>query len=79
MSAKAAIKKHGSTAVDAMMAEFAQLENLSVYKALDPKTLSRKQKIEALRSINLVKEKRDGRLKGRTVADGRPQRSLYTK
>jgi hypothetical protein len=33
----------------------------------------------ALRAINLIKEKRDGRLKGRTVADGRPQRSLYTK
>ena len=34
---------------------------------------------KALRIINLIKEKRDGRLKGRSVADGRPQRELYTK
>jgi hypothetical protein len=36
MSAKAGIKKHGSAAVDAMMADFAQLQYLSVYKPLDP-------------------------------------------
>jgi hypothetical protein len=79
MSAKAGIKKHGSAAVNAMMAEFAQLQNLSVYEPLDPKTLTQKQKRDALRSINLIKEKRDGRLKGRTVADGRPQKVLYQK
>jgi hypothetical protein len=33
----------------------------------------------ALRAISVVKEKRSGRIKGRTVADGRPQRELYTK
>jgi hypothetical protein len=27
----------------------------------------------------MVKEKRCGKIKGRTIADGRPQRSLYTK
>jgi Reverse transcriptase (RNA-dependent DNA polymerase) len=79
MSAKAAIKKHGSAAVDAMMAEFAQLQNFSVYKPLDSTKLTHKKKRSALRSINLIKEKRDGRLKGRTVADGRPQRALYQK
>jgi hypothetical protein len=79
MSAKAAIKMNGSAAVDAMMAEFAQLQNLSVYKPLDPKTLTHKQKRSALRSINLFKEKRNGRLKGSTVADGRPHRALYQK
>jgi hypothetical protein len=29
--------------------------------------------------INVIKEKRCGKIKGRTVADGRPQRKLYTK
>ena len=41
--------------------------------------LSRKQKRMALRAINLIKEKRCGKLKGRTVADGSAQRDLYTK
>jgi hypothetical protein len=79
MSAKTGIKKHGSAAVDAMMAEFVQLQNLHAYKPLYPKKLTYKQKRNALRSINLIKEKRDGRLKGRTVADGRPQILLYQK
>ena len=79
MSAKAGIKKHGKAAEAAMMKEFAQLENLNVYQALDPTTLTPQQKRGALRAINLIKEKRDGQLKGRTVADGRPQRSLYDK
>ena len=41
--------------------------------------MTTKQKRGALRAINLIKKKRDGQLKGRTVADGRPQRSLYDK
>ena len=32
-----------------------------------------------LRTINLIKEERCGKLKGRTVADGSVQRGLYTK
>ena len=61
------------------MAEFSQLEDLDVYEPLDPKHLSRVQKKAALRAINLIKEKRCGRLKGRTVADGRPQKGMYDK
>ena len=40
---------------------------------------SHSQKRSALRAINLIKEKRDGRLKARTCADGRPERKIYTK
>ena len=79
MSAKAGIKKHGRKAEEALMAEFAQLEDLSVFEAIDPTTLTSDQRKGALRSINLIKEKRCGRLKGRAVADGRPQRKLYDK
>ena len=79
MSAKAGIRKHGKTAEAALMAEFAQLEDLSVYQSVDPKKLTREQRMAALRAINLIKEKRDGRLKCRTVADGRSQRTLYDK
>jgi hypothetical protein len=79
MSAKQGIKKHGKAAEAAMMAEFAQLEHLSVYEVVDPNSLTKRQKDEALRAINLIKEKRDGQLKGRTFADGRPQQSIYDK
>ena len=37
------------------------------------------QKREALRAINLIKEKRCGKLKGRTCADGSTQRKHFTK
>ena len=79
MSAKAGIKKHGQVAIDALFEEFFQLHDLGVFLAQDPKKLSRAQKKAALRAINVIKEKRCGRIKGRTVADGRNQRNLYTK
>ena len=79
MTARAGIKKHGKAAEAALMAEFAQLEDMTVYEPIDPATLTKKQRQAALRALNLIKEKRDGRLKGRTVADGRPQRLLYEK
>ncbi len=79
MSEKAGIKKFGRRAEEALMTEFAQLEDLTVFEGLDPSTLMSEQQRTALRAINLIKEKRDGRIKGRTVADGRPQWSLYDK
>jgi hypothetical protein len=79
MTEKAAIRKHGKAAEAALMTEFAQLEDLEVYESLDPASLTRAQRKAALRAINLVKEKRNGTLKGRTCADGRSQRSLYDK
>jgi hypothetical protein len=79
MTATAGIKKHGQKAIDALLKEFCQLDNKSVFAAVDAGTLSAKQKFAALRAINLIKEKRDGTIKGRSYADGRPQRALYTK
>ena len=79
MSAKAGLRKHGKAAEAALMKEFFQLEALDAYEALDASSLTKEQKRLALRAINLIKEKRDGNLKGRTVADGRSQRSLYSK
>ena len=43
MTAKAGIKKHGKAAEAALMAEFAQLEDMSVYEPIDPATLTKKQ------------------------------------
>jgi hypothetical protein len=79
MTAKKGIQKHGQLAIDALFKEFEQLHDLDVFKAQDGKKLTKAQKRGALRAISMVKEKRCGKIKGRTVADGRPQRSLYTK
>ena len=44
----------------------------------DPKTLTDKDIREALPTVNLIKEKRTGKLKGRTCANGSKQH-LYLK
>jgi hypothetical protein len=79
MTATAGIKKHGEKAVNALLMEFCQLDDKEVFKGLMASELTSSQRKEALRAVNLIKEKRDGKLKGRTCADGRSQRSLYTK
>jgi hypothetical protein len=78
MTADAGIKKHGQLAVEALMVEFAQLDGLKVFKGLHPGDLTTGEKREALRAINLIKEKRCGKIKGRTVADGSKQREKYS-
>jgi hypothetical protein len=79
MNEKDGIKKHGEAAIMALFKEFAQLHDKKVFKAIRASDLSKGQKRNALRAINLLKEKRDGSLKGRTCADGRKQRNWYTK
>ena len=79
MSAKAGIKKYGNVAVSAIFQEFLQLHDLDVFDGEDASKLTKSQKQMALRAISVIKEKRCGQIKGRTVADGRSQRSLYPK
>jgi hypothetical protein len=79
MTAKAGIKKHGQVAIDALFNEFSQLHDLTVFHGQNKKGLTRAQKKAALRAINVIKEMRRGKIKGRTVANGRAQKSLYAK
>lgn len=79
MSAQKGIKKHGQAAWDALKKEFEQFKVMEVLEAMDASSLSTEQKAEALAALSVIKEKRDGKLKGRTVADGRPQRAKYSK
>jgi hypothetical protein len=79
MSAKAGIKKHGQVALDALFQEILQLHDLDFFNALVANDITKEQKRGALRAISVIKEKRCGKRKGRTVADGRPQKALYTK
>ena len=46
---------------------------------LNPESLTRSQNKGSLRAIDSIKEKRSGKLKGRTCADGIPQRFYITK
>ena len=78
MSERRDIKKHGEAAVLALFKEFAQLHEKRVFRAIKASELSGEQK-NALHAINLIKEKRNGVLKGRTCADGRKQRRWYSK
>ena len=55
----------------AMLKEYMQLASMEVMRVLRYDDLTHEQKKKALRVINLIKEKRNGILKGRTVADRR--------
>ena len=75
MTANKGIKLFGEKAIAAMFKEYKQLNDLSVLGRLDPTTLSSEQKKKSLRAINLIKEKRCGKIKGRTCADGSSHRN----
>jgi len=77
MSATKGIKIHGQKAIDALMVKFQQLHDMNVFEGMDPTLLSARQKRSALRAINLIKEKRCGKMKGRSVADGSTERKRY--
>ena len=79
MSAKVGIKKHGKVAIEAIFDEFLQFHDLDVFKPRSSSSLTKEQKKAALRAISVIKEKRCGKIKGRTVADGRAQKGLYGK
>ena len=74
MSATAGIRKHGDTARAALLKEAVQLMDEDVFHPFDARNMTEQERIlvlkEALRAVNLIKEKRNGILKGRTCADG---------
>ena len=75
MSAKKGIKLFKERAVAAICKEFKQLDegaipNKPVVLPQDPSKLTREEKSRALEAVNLIKEKRNGKIKGRTCADG---------
>jgi hypothetical protein len=74
MPASKGIKLYGAKAVAAMFKEYKQLDDLEVLGRLNPDSLTHDQKRHALRAVNLIKIKRDGKVKGRTCADGSTQR-----
>ena len=79
MNAKKGIKLFGERAVASMFKEHEQLDKgpmpgKSVFRPISYESLTRKEINEALEAVNLIKEKRDGKNKGRTCANGSKQR-----
>ena len=66
-------------AISAIVNELSQLDELNVFQPMFLKQLTKEQMAKALRSITVIKAKRCGRIKGRTVADGQPQRNYVPK
>ena len=79
MSFKMGLRQHGMEAGRAMLKAFAQIKEKEVFSPIKASSLAPTQRRKALRTINLIKEKRDGVLKGRTCVDGRPQRAYIAK
>ena len=81
MTAKRGIKLFGEKAVAAMVKEFTQLDKGAfpgnpVVGPIDPTILTQEDKIRAMEAVNLIKEKRCGKIKGRTCANGSVQRKF---
>ena len=75
MSAREGLRKFGIRAAEALIIEWKQLDDLNVFEGVHYYTLTNEQRKKALRLVQLIKEKRCGKIKGRTCADGRPQRA----
>ena len=79
MSANEGFKQFGKRAVAAMIKELKQLDDGTMpgkraVAPINPDTLTSDEKMKALDAVNLIKEKRDGSIKGRTCANGAKQR-----
>ena len=79
ISAKRGIKKFDERAVSALVKEFTQLDQVAfpgkaVVEPIEANLLSAEDRASALEAVNIIAEKRCGKIKGRTCTDGSKQR-----
>jgi len=79
MTVRKGIRFYGEAAIIAIFNEYKQLKDLEVFGEIKDEDLTPEVKMNALRAINLIKKKRCGKVKGRTVANGRPQRAYVSR
>ena len=79
MSFREGLRRYGRDAEAALMKEYTQFNDLIVFEPVNALLLTYEQRKQALRAIEIITEKRNGLLKGRTCVDGRPQRPFYDK
>jgi Reverse transcriptase (RNA-dependent DNA polymerase) len=73
------IKEFGEAGIEAVLQELQQLHDRGVLKPIDASSLSREDRERALAYLMFLKQKRDGKVKGRGCADGRKQRQIINK
>jgi hypothetical protein len=74
---KKGLKIFGDRGMEAIRKEMQQFEDVDAAEPVSPQNLTPEQRNKVLEYLMFLKEKRDGRIKGRGCADGRPQR-LWT-
>ena len=79
LSLKAGLKQWGDKATEAVRSEMKQLHFRDTFKPFHWNELTHTQKQTVLESHMFLKEKRDGKIKGRTVAGGNKQRDYISK
>lgn len=79
MSVKKEIERHCEKVIKELLFEYAQLDNNTVFEWMDTSKLTITRKMTTLNLLVLIKEKRDGRIKGRACANGREQMTYISK
>jgi hypothetical protein len=79
LSLKAGLKQWGDEAHEAVHSEMKQLHFRDTFKPMHHHELTEDQKKTVLESHMFLKQKRDGKIKGRTVAGGNKQRDFISK
>ena len=79
MPLRKGLKVFGAAGVASVRKEMKQIHDRKVMEPVNAKDLSPSQRAEALAYLMFLKRKRDGILKGRGCADGRPQRAYTNK
>ena len=79
LSLKVGLKQWGKKAHAAAHSEMKQLHMRDTFKPMHYRELNEAQKKSVLESHMFLKEKRDGKVKGRTVAGGNKQRDFISK
>ena len=79
LSLKVGLKEWGDKAVTAAKSEMKQLHFRNTFKPKHWRELTHTQRQMVLESHMFLKEKRDGKIKGRTVAGGNKQRDYISK
>ena len=79
MNWKKGIKVFGEKGEEAIQKELQQIHDMEGFQPKHWYELTKEERAEALKYLMYLKEKRDGRIKGRGCADGRKQRSYIPK
>ena len=67
---RSGLKRFGDRGEKYVSKELNQLHNIHTYYPVDPENLTKKQSMDALKSLMLLMEKCNGAVKARACADG---------